>query len=741
MIAPDSQKLFGSFDEQFKDLNLDSDGTESKDTNRAFAVTESFQSNTNNNASGAIGASANAISESTFRSNTPLLGSRHPLSRTSSLIDSIGIQRAASPFTSAKDPFIPQSTGVMGSSFWHGDHPESRISTPVQQHPLLQRNESSSSFTYAANLGLNLSTHSLAVDITPLGTPTVAQSHANLFPTSDITPAINMNGIPPFPVSIPVESSWKYIDTQGQTHGPFATQLMSQWYIGGYFPSTLQISRLGSTPETLGINDVFITLGELMTKLQKYDTDPFSTFDKVHAQPTNTNPIDITLSQYPNEAIANAANTIQAVEDDIFKPLTHENIWDMDGGTTAKEVETTLESVAATGQREGKFKPEYKPADMVETRKREKAESIAKALLEEQERRNQEIKRKEEVRLQKKQKQKEEQESLKRQRELLKKQKEKETLELEKQMQFEKKAKNTRAQTATSTNSVILPSLNNISSKSWASKVKNNNSIEIISKNSQTNIENKKEEYMGVQQGNFKEEMQRQELKSVLNWANKSIQLPDQTTDIKSQFQRNSKGLKETSPLKELEDPNFIEEQKKLWEKVQSSKQVSSTTSASSSTISWTTVTSKAKAPVGTAVPSSSKVNAGLNPSTTITTSTTSTTTTFASMNSVYPRQEFIKWCKSQMKLNSGVTNNNVLELLLSLPTGPESKELIQETIYANSDVMDGRRFATEFIKKRAECEKQGSDPLSWNEALALSGNDDDDWEFQVVSKKKGRKH
>lgn len=77
----------------------------------------------------------------------------------------------------------------------------------------------------------------------------------------------------------------------------------------------------------------------------------------------------------------------------------------------------------------------------------------------------------------------------------------------------------------------------------------------------------------------------------------------------------------------------------------------------------------------------------------------------------------------------------------MSLPTGPESKELIQETIYANSDVMDGRRFATEFIRRRAECERQGSDPLSWNEALALSGNDDDDWEFQVVSKKKGRKH
>lgn len=207
------------------------------------------------------------------RSNTPLLGGRHPLSRTSSLIDSIGIQRAASPFSSMKEPFIPQSSGVMSSSFWHGDHPESRVSTPVQQHPLLQRNESSSSFSYAANLGVNLSTHSLAVDITPLGTPTAAQSHVNLFPSSDIPPNMSMNGMSQLPAPVSVESSWRYIDTQGQIHGPFTTQMMSQWYIGGYFASTLQISRLGSTPETLGINDIFITLGELMTKLEKYETD------------------------------------------------------------------------------------------------------------------------------------------------------------------------------------------------------------------------------------------------------------------------------------------------------------------------------------------------------------------------------------------------------------------------------------------------------------------------------------
>ncbi|CAI4055688.1 hypothetical protein SKDZ_02G2810 [Saccharomyces kudriavzevii ZP591] len=749
MIAPDSQRLFGSFDEQFKDLKLDSADPQSKRTSTAFTTMDSCQPKiNNNNSNGGIGAGVNGVPGSTFRSNTPLLGGRHPLSRTSSLIDSIGIQRAASPFTSAKEPFIPQSSGVTGPSFWHGEHAESRVSTPVQQHPLLQRNESTSSFSYAANLGMNLSTHSLAVDITPLGTPTVAQSHASLFPSSDISPALDINGISHFPTQISIESSWKYIDTQGQTHGPFTTQLMSQWYIGGYFASTLQISRVGNTPETLGINDVFITLGELMTKLQKYDTDPFSTFDKVHAQSTNPDLISLNLAPYPNEATAVTTDTIQATENDFFKPLTHENIWDMDGGTTTKEVDIKLGSVAAADQRNITPKSEHKSANAIEARRKEKAEAMAKALLEEQERRNQELKRKEEVQLLKKQRQKEEQELLKKlkeERELLKKQKERETLESERRRQVEKTNKAMQARAEVSKISKDLPSLNALKAKSipWASKVKIDSPVETIVKNGVSSNETKKEESTNLQQRNIKEEKQKQESKFVLNWANKSSPPPDQTIDIKSQFQKNVKNVnvKETPSLKELEDPNFIEEQKKLWEKVQSSsRQIRSTNPASTPTTSWTTVTSKAKTAIGTVV-SSSKASTGSNSSTTITTNTTPTASTFASLNSVSPRQEFIRWCKSQMKLNSGITNNNVLELLLSLPTGPESKELIQETIYANSDVMDGRRFATEFIRRRAECEKQGSDPLSWNEALALSGNDDDDWEFQVVSKKKGRKH
>ncbi|KAL3235325.1 Protein SMY2 [Nakaseomyces bracarensis] len=100
-------------------------------------------------------------------------------------------------------------------------------------------------------------------------------------------------------------------------------------------------------------------------------------------------------------------------------------------------------------------------------------------------------------------------------------------------------------------------------------------------------------------------------------------------------------------------------------------------------------------------------------------------------------KEEFLTWCKKNMKLNSGLSKANVVELLLSMPADVESEMIVAETIYSSSDVMDGRRFAKEFIKRRTECETQ-NDPLDWNEAIKLYiGNDDDDWEFQVVTKKK----
>lgn len=109
-------------------------------------------------------------------------------------------------------------------------------------------------------------------------------------------------------------------------------------------------------------------------------------------------------------------------------------------------------------------------------------------------------------------------------------------------------------------------------------------------------------------------------------------------------------------------------------------------------------------------------------------------------LNPVVPstsKKEFLTWCKKNMKLNSGLSRANVIELLLSMPTDVESEIIVAETIYSSSDTMDGRRFAKEFIKRRSECENN-NDPLDWNEAIKLFiGDNDDDWEFQVVSKKK----
>ncbi|CAM9013340.1 unnamed protein product [Wickerhamomyces anomalus] len=104
----------------------------------------------------------------------------------------------------------------------------------------------------------------------------------------------------------------------------------------------------------------------------------------------------------------------------------------------------------------------------------------------------------------------------------------------------------------------------------------------------------------------------------------------------------------------------------------------------------------------------------------------------------ISPRQDFLSWCRTSMKLNKGVNKDEVLQIMLMLPVGSESSEIIADTIYSNSSTMDGRRFAQEFMKRRKAVEDQAHDGLSWNEALRISAeNDDDGWDFQVVGKKK----
>lgn len=285
----------------------------------------------------------------------------------------------------------------------------------------------------------------------------------------------------------------------------------------------------------------------------------------------------------------------------------------------------------------------------------------------------------------------------------------------------------------------------------------------------------------------LKEELAQEKNKSMLTWA-KSGSTNDviPTLDIKAQLLKDQEQKKnarkqslQESQMKTLSsvpsDPSFIEEQQRIWEQLQKGskgqkssgasavkKTVTSTaTTTSSTTNAWTTVSTKTKKTTTTPTPtkpqlvnkqikqigSSTSIPALKNKFVsnigTISPATINTRTAapmYPGNSSISKRQEFLKWCKSQLRLNPGISHNSILEVLLSLPAGPETNEFIADTIYSNSSVMDGRRFAVEFNKKRVECEKQVTDPLSWSEALALPEGNDDDWEFQIVSKKKKSK-
>ncbi|CAG8499865.1 2592_t:CDS:2 [Dentiscutata erythropus] len=67
------------------------------------------------------------------------------------------------------------------------------------------------------------------------------------------------------------------------------------------------------------------------------------------------------------------------------------------------------------------------------------------------------------------------------------------------------------------------------------------------------------------------------------------------------------------------------------------------------------------------------------------------------------PSEEFLKWCRNALRGLSNVNVDEFIHVLLTFPLDPppETVEIIQESIYANSPTLDGRRFADEFIKRR----------------------------------------
>lgn len=115
-------------------------------------------------------------------------------------------------------------------------------------------------------------------------------------------------------------------------------------------------------------------------------------------------------------------------------------------------------------------------------------------------------------------------------------------------------------------------------------------------------------------------------------------------------------------------------------------------------------------------------------------------------VSKITSRYEFLDWCKTTLRLNKNVNVDEVLSILLILPTGSnESKEIIADTIYCNSSTMDGRRFANDFMKRRELVESVvAGDGLQWDDVLVSFNRSDgvvteDDGDFQVVKKGKRR--
>ncbi|CAG8437931.1 6122_t:CDS:2, partial [Scutellospora calospora] len=121
------------------------------------------------------------------------------------------------------------------------------------------------------------------------------------------------------------------------------------------------------------------------------------------------------------------------------------------------------------------------------------------------------------------------------------------------------------------------------------------------------------------------------------------------------------------------------------------------------------------------------------------------------------PSEEFLKWCRNALRGLNNVNVDEFIQMLLTFPLDPPPAtiEIIQDSIYANSPTLDGRRFADEFIKRR-KADANGL-PISsllshhidskLNKDLINGNGTKDDYTgngagaFKVVTTKKGKKN
>lgn len=778
------------------------------------------------------------------RSGTPLTGAPS-LNRTSSLMDSLGIQRTQSPFVS-------------------NDQQPS-----LQQSRVMSWTQSSNS-----NFGLVGNSQSVSQDTfhfgSNMGTPSLSQASISM---AVGPPGMNY-GQPP--QSLPtrgIQILWHYLDQANNIQGPFASELMDQWYNNGFFNEALQIMALRSN-DPFRFSDRFITFRELLERTGA--VNPFHCFDiicsnyhsennssqnlsmplnttsshldfknginpqpvhptllsnppinsQVYSQPTESQPLEPQYLNFEQKFSEKSCQTFQGqavvtkgIESPDFNHAEILKLTSPDGSyyheTTvtipaSKHIQTvdtfaqiegkvntvpTLIQNASRGQYsvdveynsagqnprnaefdsrksvEGGFQdignqtnlesaktngeesllPKSVPPESISTNaktskpKSLSPEEIAKQLLQEEE----DEKKKKNEKIQKKQ-----------------------------GPHPIKEMDRTRRTNGPNKHGIENPERTSDEAKekqsAWGNKPENSvptvSLIEMQKRQAEEkkrkDMEREKQEReaaLKLQQALLLEEEKKKNnsISNIASWAAGTTQKASSLKTV------------EESRKEALEAKKFIEEQKRILEEIEKGSKAQqkiassgqSTLSASKGNISgWTTVLKKKAAQPDNHKPSA-QPSSYVSPDRLRSVSANSNGTKakllqgtaisipslkkpnqsqshgYMGNETTSAQQSFLNWCRSQMKLSVGVKIDSVLEMLLSLPANMESREIIADTIYANSTLMDGKSFASEFIKRRIECEETLFNPLPWSEVLNMPQGNADDWEFQVVGKKKGKRY
>ncbi|GKZ17631.1 hypothetical protein AbraIFM66951_011742 [Aspergillus brasiliensis] len=145
-----------------------------------------------------------------------------------------------------------------------------------------------------------------------------------------------------------------------------------------------------------------------------------------------------------------------------------------------------------------------------------------------------------------------------------------------------------------------------------------------------------------------------------------------------------------------------------------------SASASASASGAWTTVGAGGKPKAPPAAPSGPRSTSSATPvavspvkpkpATVATPRTVSVATPPANPNRAV--EEFTKWAKLALGkgLNSNINVDDFVQQLLFLPA---EAEIISDSVYANSQTLDGRRFAEEFIRRRKLADKGIVDPVS----------------------------